>query len=207
MGEDADLSPVFVDTFSDQAVACADDHAGRIADAKPMSGRTRDGAIANFIFGGLTPPVTVTATATVTVTHSIILGNQAIGGAGTTGGNGQGGGIANLNGGILTVSNSLIALNRAIGGEGNGGNGGNGQGGGIFNGGAIPIGPSRLTLQRSLIALNQADGGASVGGNAGLGRRPLPRAGRIGVRRPVDTDLRQRRLHQRRRRVWDSGLS
>ena len=43
MGEDADLSPVFVDTFSDQAVACADDHAGRIADIKRMSGRTRDG--------------------------------------------------------------------------------------------------------------------------------------------------------------------
>lgn len=128
----------------------------------------RGGAIANFVFGGLPPSTTVTASATVT--HSTLLGNQAIGGAGTTGGNGQGGGIANLNGGAITVSDSLIALNRTVGGAGDGGNGGNGQGGGIFNGGALPIRPSRVTLQGSLIALNQADGGVSVGGSAGLGQ-------------------------------------
>ena len=128
----------------------------------------RGGAIANYIFGGVISPVTVTAIAHID--HSTILGNQAIGGAGPTGGNGLGGGIENENGGVLTVSNSLIALNRAIGGAGDGGNGGNGQGGGIFNGGAIPIGPSRLTLQRTVIALNQAAGGASVGGSAGLGQ-------------------------------------
>ena len=129
----------------------------------------RGGAIANFIFGGLVPPVTVTATANID--HSTLLGNQAVGGAGTTGGNGQGGGIANLNGGVLTVSNSLIALNRAIGGVGNGGNGGNGLGGGVFNGGPSPVGTPSLTLQRSLIALNRADGGVAVGGgSAGLGQ-------------------------------------
>ena len=146
----------------------------------------RGGAIANYIFGGLAPPVTVTATATRH--HSTLLGNQAIGGAGPTGGTGQGGGIANENGGVLTVSDSLIALNRAIGGAGDGGNGGNGQGGGIFNGGPSPFGTPSLTLQRSLVALNRADGGAAVGGSAGPGpgRRPLPRPGRGRVRRPVD---------------------
>jgi hypothetical protein len=128
----------------------------------------RGGAIANYIFGGLQPPVTVTATASVT--DSVLLGNQAVGGAGATGATGQGGGIANLNGGVLTVSNSLIALNRAVGGAGDGGNGGNGQGGGIFNGGPSPVGTPSLTLQRSLIALNRADGGVAVGGgSAGLG--------------------------------------
>jgi hypothetical protein len=87
----------------------------------------RGGAIANYIFPGLVPPVTVTASASID--HSTILGNQAIGGAGPTGGNGQGGGVANLNGGVLTVSDSLIALNQAIGGAGGvGGNGGAGQG-------------------------------------------------------------------------------
>jgi hypothetical protein len=127
----------------------------------------RGGAIANFVFGGLVPPVTVAARASID--HSTLLGNRAVGGIGLTSGNGQGGGLANLNGGVLTMSNSLISLNRAIGGAGDGGIGGDGQGGGIFNGGAIPIGPSILTLQRSLIALNQADGGASVGGSAGSG--------------------------------------
>ena len=127
----------------------------------------RGGAIANYIFGGLVGPVTVTASATVT--HSTLLGNQAIGGTGPAGGNGQGGGISNLNGGVLTVSNSLIALNQAVGGAGAAGNGGIGQGGGIYNGGAIPIGPSRLTLQRSRIALNQAVGGTSIGGSTGQG--------------------------------------
>lgn len=127
----------------------------------------RGGAIANFLFGGLPPSATVSAS--TTVSHSTILGNQAIGGVGSIGGNGQGGGIANLNGGDLTVSNSLIALNRAIGGAGDNGNGGDGQGGGIFNGGAIPVRPSSLTLQRSLIAHNRADGGTSVGGSAGEG--------------------------------------
>ena len=122
----------------------------------------RGGAIANYIFGGVPLPVTVTATATVT--HSTLIGNQAIGGAGTTGGIGQGGGIATLNGGTLTVSDSLIALNRAIGGAGNGGPGGNGLGGGIFNGGPSTVGTPSLALQRSLIALNRADGGSSDSG-------------------------------------------
>lgn len=128
----------------------------------------RGGAIANFVFGGLPPSVTVTAS--VTVADSTLLGNKAIGGTGLTGGNGQGGGIANLNGGSLAVSNSLLGLNKAIGGAADGGTGGNGQGGGIFNGGAIPIRPSNLTIQRSLIAFNRAAGGASVGGAAGTGQ-------------------------------------
>jgi hypothetical protein len=126
----------------------------------------RGGAIANYIFGGLAQPATVSATATIY--HSTILGNQAIGGAGPTGGNGQGGGIANMNGGDLTVSNSLVALNRAIGGAGDGGSGGNGHGGGLFNGG--PVGTSNLTLKRSLVALNRTQGGeANNGGSPGQG--------------------------------------
>src|SRR5262249_7062769 len=130
----------------------------------------RGGAIANYIFGGLTPPVTVKATARID--HCTILGNQAVGGAGPTGGNGQGGGVANLNGGVLTVTDSLIALNRAIGGAGGlGGNGGNGQGGGLFNGGPSPVGTPSLTLQSSLVVLNRADGGAAgEGGSAGPGQ-------------------------------------
>jgi hypothetical protein len=127
----------------------------------------RGGAIANYLFGGLPQPVTVTATATVT--DSRLLGNQAVGGAGTTGGIGQGGGIANLNGGVLTVSNSLLLLNEAIGGAGDGGNGGNGQGGGIFDGSPSPVGTPRLTLDHSLVALNRAEGGAGTGG-AGVGQ-------------------------------------
>jgi hypothetical protein len=141
---------------------------GGAAGAGPIGQTGRGGAIANYIFGGVTPPVTVTATASID--HSTILGNQAIGGAGPTGGTGQGGGIENENGGVLTVSNSLIALNRAIGGAGNGGNGGNGQGGGIFNGGSSTVGTPSLTLDRSLVTLNRADGGAAgAGGVAGLG--------------------------------------
>jgi hypothetical protein len=129
----------------------------------------RGGAIANYIFGGLIPPVTATASASVT--DSTLLGNQAVGGAGTTGGTGQGGGIANLNGGILTVTNSLIALNQAIGGAGYGGNGGDGKGGGIFNGEPNQTGAPRLTLQGSLVVLNRAEGGAAAGGgSAGLGQ-------------------------------------
>ncbi|MBL8821678.1 MAG: hypothetical protein JNJ77_03750 [Planctomycetia bacterium] len=129
----------------------------------------RGGAIANYIFGGLPSPVTVQAIATVTA--STFLGNEAIGGAGIIGGIGQGGGIANLNGGILTVSSSLIALNRAVGGVGNGGNGGNGQGGGIFNGGISPVGTPSLSLEHSLVVLNRAEGGVALGGGSdGLGQ-------------------------------------
>lgn len=128
----------------------------------------RGGAIANYIFGGVVPPVTVTAIAHID--HSTILGNQAIGGAGPTGGNGLGGGIENENGGVLTVSDSLIALNSAIGGAGNGGNGGNGLGGGIYNGGPGPAGAPNLTLTRTLVMLNRAEGGtAANGGAAGEG--------------------------------------
>jgi hypothetical protein len=116
----------------------------------------------------LVPPVTVTAIASFD--HSTLLGNQAIGGAGPTGGNGQGGGIANLNGGILTVTESVIALNRAIGGAGVIGNGGNGHGGGILNGGPSPVGTPSLTLLDSFVVVNRADGGAAGdGGSAGLG--------------------------------------
>jgi hypothetical protein len=141
---------------------------GGAADAGPVGQPGRGGAIANYIFGGVAPPVTVSATATVT--RSIILGNQAIGGAGPTGGTGVGGGIASETGGVLTVTNSLIALNQALGDVGEAGNGGVGQGGGIFNGCPVPIGAPSLTLQRSLVALNRADGGASLGsGCAGLG--------------------------------------
>lgn len=125
----------------------------------------RGGAIANYIFGGLQQPVTVSAIATVT--GSTLLGNQAIGGTGSVGGIGQGGGIANLNGGVLTVSNSLIALNRALGGAGI--NGGDGQGGGIFSGGTSPVGTPTLLLDHSLISLNRAEGGAANGGSAGQG--------------------------------------
>ena len=129
----------------------------------------RGGAIANFIFGGLPSPVTVTATARID--HSSLLGNQAKGGAGTTGGTGSGGAAANLNGGVLTISNSLIALNRATGGAGSGGNGGDGRGGGLSNGGPSPVGTPSLTLSRSLVALNRAEGGAASGGGSdGLGQ-------------------------------------
>lgn len=139
---------------------------GGAAGAGTIAQDGRGGAIANFVFGGLAPPVTVTATASID--HCTLLDNQAIGGAGPTGGNGQGGGIANLTGGVLTVSNSLIALNQAIGGVG--GNGGNGQGGGIFNGGSSPVGTPSVTLQRTRVLRNQADGGAAGdGGSAGLG--------------------------------------
>ncbi len=135
--------------------------------APPQDGR--GGAIANYIFGGLATPVTVAATASVD--RSALLGNQAIGGVGpTTSGNGQGGGIANLNGGVLTVTRSSVTLNRAVGGAGDGGNGGSGQGGGIFNGGAIPIGPPSMRLDGSLIVFNRAAGGAAgAGGAVGLG--------------------------------------
>ncbi|MFO0888130.1 MAG: hypothetical protein U0790_03170 [Isosphaeraceae bacterium] len=128
----------------------------------------RGGAIASFIFGGLTPPVTVVASASVD--HCLILGNEAIGGDGATGGAGQGGGLANLNGGRLDVSDSRVVQNRAIGGAGDAGNGGNGQGGGIFNGGPSAVGTPILTLRLSLVACNRADGGASGGGSAGLGQ-------------------------------------
>lgn len=130
----------------------------------------RGGAIANYVFPGLASPVTVSASATIT--SSIILGNQAIGGAGDVGGDGQGGGVANLFGGVLTVSSSLIALNRAIGGAADGGNGGDGEGGGIFNGGPSTVGTPSLTVKRSLVALNRADGGPAAGGGSpgqGLG--------------------------------------
>ncbi len=129
----------------------------------------RGGAIANFVAGAASLPVSVTATATVT--GSTLLGNRAVGGAGTTGATGQGGAIANENGGVLTVSDSLIALNQATGGASHGGNGGNGLGGGIFNGVPNPFGTPSLTLRRSLVVFNQAVGGtAGGGGTAGLGQ-------------------------------------
>jgi hypothetical protein len=129
----------------------------------------RGGAIANFVAGAASLPVTVTATATVT--GSTLVGNRAIGGAGATGATGQGGAITNENGGILTVSDSLLALNQAIGGAGNSGSGGNGLGGGIFNGVPNPFGTPRLTLRRSLVVFNRAVGGAAGGGGtAGRGQ-------------------------------------
>jgi hypothetical protein len=141
---------------------------GGAAGAGPIGQDGRGGAIVNYIFGGVPLPVTVTATAHVD--HSTLFGNEAVGGAGPTSGNGQGGGIANLNGGVLTVSDSVIARNRAIGGAGVG-NGGNGQGGGIFNDGPTPVGTPNLSLRRSLVVLNRADGGAAgSGGSAGLGQ-------------------------------------
>jgi hypothetical protein len=142
---------------------------GGAAGTGPIGQNGRGGAIANYIFPGLVPPVTVTATARVD--DCSLLGNQAVGGAGPAGGNGQGGGIANLNGGVLTVSKSLIALNQAIGGASNSGNGGNGQGGGIFNGGPSPVGTPTLTLHHAVVTLNRADGGAAgLDGSAGLGQ-------------------------------------
>jgi hypothetical protein len=141
---------------------------GGAAGAGTVAQNGRGGAIANYVFGGVVPPVTVTAVAHID--HSTILGNQAIGGVGPTGGNGLGGGIENENGGVLTVSNSLIALNRAIGGVGNSSNGGNGLGGGIFNGGPSPVGTPSLALNSSLVVFNQAVGGAAGdGGIGGLG--------------------------------------
>lgn len=132
----------------------------------PQSGR--GGAIANFIPGIATLPVTVAAT--VTVTDSTLRGNQAIGGAGTTGGAGQGGGIANLNGGTLTATHSLLLMNEAVGGAGTSGNGGNGLGGGIFNGAPTPFGTPSLTLVESRVVRNRAEGGvAGSNGSAGLG--------------------------------------
>jgi hypothetical protein len=142
---------------------------GGAAGAGTVAQNGRGGAIANYIFGGLAPPVTIKATASID--SSTLLGNEAVGGAGPTGGTGQGGGLANTNGGVLTVSNSLIALNRALGGAGGaGGNGGTGLGGGIFNGGPSPVGTPSLTLNSGLVVFNQALGGAAgVGGSAGLG--------------------------------------
>jgi hypothetical protein len=142
---------------------------GGAAGAGTVAQNGRGGAIANYVFGGVVSPVTVTAIASID--HSTIIGNQAVGGAGPTGGDGQGGGLANTNGGVLTVSNSLIALNRALGGAGGlGGNGGTGLGGGIFNGGPSPVGTPSLTLNSGLVVFNQAVGGAAgVGGSAGLG--------------------------------------
>ena len=132
----------------------------------------RGGAIANFVAGAASLPVTVTATATVT--GSTLLGNRAIGGAGTpTGATGQERHThrRTKNGGVLTVSDSLIALNQAIGGASLGGNGGNGLGGGIFNGVPNPFGTPSLTLRRSLVTFNRAAGGAGGnGGTAGLGQ-------------------------------------
>jgi hypothetical protein len=141
---------------------------GGAAGAGTIAQNGRGGAIANYVFGGVAAPVTVTATASID--HCMILGNQASGGAGPTGGIGQGGGIANSNGGVLTVSNSLIALNQASGGASYSGIGGDGVGGGIFNGGPVPVGAPSLTLERCLVVFNRAEGGAaSAGGFAGLG--------------------------------------
>jgi len=121
---------------------------GGAAGAGTIAQNGRGGAIANYVFGGVAAPVTVTATASID--HCMLLGNQAIGGAGPTGGIGQGGGIANSNGGVLTVSNSLIALNQAIGGTSYSGNGGDGVGGGIFNGGPVPVSARELRSARRL---------------------------------------------------------
>ncbi|MFO0848286.1 MAG: hypothetical protein U0871_06990 [Gemmataceae bacterium] len=136
---------------------------GGAAGGGPTGQNGRGGAIANYIFGGAAPPVTLTATAHID--HSTILGNQAIGGTGPAGGNGLGGGIANENGGVLTVSDSLVARNRAVGGVG-GATGGAGEGGGIFNGGLSPVGVPTLALHGTLVTLNRAEGGS---GNVGAG--------------------------------------
>src|SRR5262245_44171194 len=138
---------------------------GGAAGAGTIAQNGRGGAIANYVFGGVVPPVIVTAIASID--HSKIVGNQAIGGVGPTGGNGLGGGIENENGGVLFVSSSLIAFNQAIGGDGD--NGGTGLGGGIFSGSSGPAGAPKLTLSSSIVALNQADGGAAAGGSAGEG--------------------------------------
>jgi hypothetical protein len=131
------------------------------AGSNPQIGR--GGGIANFV----SPIATLPVTATATVTASTLSGNQAIGGDGPNGGVGQGGGIVNLNGGILTVTESVIALNQAIGGASivGVGSGGTGQGGGIAN-----LNGGVLTVSSSVIALNQAIGGASNSGSGGNGQ-------------------------------------
>lgn len=140
---------------------------GGAAGAGAVAQTGRGGAIANYIFGGVATPVTVSAVARIDL--CTIVGNQAIGGAGPTGGIGQGGGIANLNGGVLTVSNSLIAFNLALGGTSSSGDGGIAQGGGIFNGGALPVGTSSLALEHTIILFNRAEGGAPGSGVPGVG--------------------------------------
>jgi hypothetical protein len=135
------------------------------AGTAPMAGK--GGAIANFIAGIASLPVSVAASATVT--DSILFGNRAVGGDGPTGGIGQGGAITNENGGILTVTRSLLLMNEASGGAGASGDGGSARGGGIFNGPPNPFGVPNLTLDDTLVALNRADGGTSSGGSSGLG--------------------------------------
>jgi hypothetical protein len=100
-----------------------------------------------------------------------VVNNQAIGGIGAAA---QGGGVANVHGGVVHIADSTLADNLAQGGAG-----GSGLGGGVYNGPASthPLNTgaeSALVVQDSHLVHNVAqggDGGEGIGGgvyNLGL---------------------------------------
>jgi hypothetical protein len=114
---------------------------------------------------------------TMTLTNCTLTGNQAVGGTGTgaptlLANRGAGGGIDNLDGGILTIVNSTLSGNQAIGGSGNpyttGLDNGFALGGGIEN--SNRYGASTLTIINSTLFDNLARGGTNTSGTNGQGR-------------------------------------
>jgi hypothetical protein len=101
---------------------------------------------------------------TITLLDCKVANNQAVGGIGAAA---QGGGVANIHGGVVHIADSKFADNQAQGGAG-----GSGLGGGIYNGPASthPMNTgaaTALAVQDSRLIRNIAQGGASGEGIGG----------------------------------------
>lgn len=114
-------------------------------------------------------PTVAPGGSTITLLDCTVTNNQAVGGIGAAA---QGGGVANVLGGVVHIADSTLTKNAARGGDG-----ADGLGGGIYNGAASthPLNfnaPTVLTVEGSVITHNRAQGSAAGAGTAagdGLG--------------------------------------
>jgi hypothetical protein len=138
-------------------------------------GNAQGGFVGMGIGGGLgndgSNPSIAPGGSTITLLDCTVVNNQAVGGIGAAA---QGGGVANVHGGVVHIADSTLADNLAQGGAG-----GSGLGGGVYNGPASthPLNTgaeSALVVQDSHLVHNVAqggDGGEGIGGgvyNLGL---------------------------------------
>jgi hypothetical protein len=106
---------------------------------------------------------------TITLLDCTVTNNRAVGGIGAAA---QGGGVANVHGGVVHIAGGTVSHNHATGGVG-----GDGFGGGVYTGPASthpsnPGAPTVLRVEGSTITHNKAQGGAGAAGSSagnGLG--------------------------------------
>ncbi|HVK08984.1 MAG TPA: hypothetical protein VM597_09435, partial [Gemmataceae bacterium] len=114
-------------------------------------GNAQGGYVGMGIGGGLgndgSNPSVAPGGSTITLLDSTVTNNQAVGGIGAAA---QGGGVANVHGGVVHIADSTLADNRAQGGAGGSGLVGLGRAGALFNDASV------MTVENCLIEGNVA---------------------------------------------------